>query len=109
MENPTVESNRLPQVARHRATASLNYDNPKVLSAFLLTRFTGLQFDDDKNQQPLGNYMLFDLHITRRLHPAVTLTFSVENLLDRQYSVSNRLVEGIGAPRMIHSGLRLTW
>jgi len=108
-ENPTVESNRLPQVARHRATASLNYDNPKVLSAFLLTRFVGLQFDDDKNQQPLGNYMLLDLHVSRRLHPAVTLTFSVENLLDRKYSVSNRLVEGIGAPRMIHSGLRLTW
>ena len=108
-ENPGVESNRLPQVARHRLTASLNYDRPSILNAFLLARFVGLQFDDDRNLRPLENTTLLDLQVSRRMHRNLVLTFAVENLLDRQVPVSNTSVLGIGAPRMISSGLRLAW
>jgi outer membrane receptor protein involved in Fe transport len=108
-ENPGVESNRLPQVPRHRLTASLTYDRPAILSAFLLARFVGLQFDDDRNLRPLGNTALLDLQVSRRMHRNLVLTFAVENLLDRQVPVSNTSVLGIGAPRMISSGLRLAW
>ncbi len=108
-ENPSIESNRLPQAPRHRVTASLNYDHRKIFNAFLLARFVGLQFDDDRNRRPLGNYMLVDFHVARRLHRKVTLTFAVENFLNRQYPVSSTSVVGIGAPRMIYSGLRLAW
>ena len=108
-ENPGVESNRLPQVPRHRLTASLNYDRPAILSAFLLARFVGLQFDDDRNLRPLANTTLLDLQVSRRMHRNLVLTFAVENLLDRQVPVSRTSVLGIGAPRMISSGLRLAW
>ncbi len=108
-ENPSVESNRLPQVPRHRVTASLNYDHRKVFNAFLSARFVGLQFDDDRNRRLLGNYVVADFHVARRLHRNLTLTFAVENLLNRQYPVSSTSVLGIGAPRMIYSGLRLAW
>ena len=108
-ENPGVESNRLPQVPRHRLTASLNYDRPAILSAFLLARFAGLQFDDDRNLRPLANAALLDLQVSRRMHRNLVLTFAVENLLDRQVPVSRTSVLGIGAPRMISSGLRLAW
>ena len=108
-ENPGVESNRLPQVPRHRLTASLNYDRPAILSAFLLARFVGLQFDDDRNLRPLANTALLDLQVSRRMHRNLVLTFAVENLLDRQVPVSRTSVLGIGAPRMISSGLRLAW
>ena len=108
-ENPGVESNRLPQVPRHRLTASLNYDRPAILSAFLLARFVGLQFDDDRNLRPLGNAALLDLQVSRRMHRNLVLIFAVENLLDRQVPVSRTSVLGIGAPRMISSGLRLAW
>jgi outer membrane receptor protein involved in Fe transport len=108
-ENPGVESNRLPQVPRHRLTASLNYDRPAILSAFLLARLVGLQFDDDRNLRPLANTTLLDLQVSRRMHRNLVLTFAVENLLDRQVPVSRTSVLGIGAPRMISSGLRLAW
>ena len=108
-ENPFLESNWLPQVPRHRATASLRYQNHRFFNAFVLAHFVGLQFDDDLNQRPLGNYMLLNLNLSRRLHPNVVVTFSVENLLNRNYLVSNTLVEGIGLPRMINSGLQFCW
>ena len=99
----------MPQVPRHRLTASLSYDRPAILSAFLLARFAGLQFDDDRNLRPLGNATLLDLQVSRRMHRNLVLTFAVENLLDRQVPVSRTSVLGIGAPRMITGGLRLAW
>ena len=108
-ENPGVESNRLPQVPRHRLTASLSYARPRVLNAFLLARFLGLQFDDDRNLRPLANTTLLDLQISRRVHRNLILTFAVENLLNRRIPVSNTSVLGIGPPRMTTGGLRLAW
>ena len=108
-ENPGVESNRLPQVPRHRLTASLSYARPGVLNAFLMARFAGLQFDDDRNLRPLARTTLLDLHLSRRVHRNLVLTFAVENLLDREIPVSNTSVLGIGPPRMITTGLRLAW
>ena len=108
-ENPGVESNRLPQVPRHRLTASLSYARPGVLNAFLLVRFVGLQFDDDRNLRPLANSTLLDLQVSRRVHRNLVLTLAVENLLNRRFPVSNTSVLGIGPPRMITSGLRLAW
>lgn len=108
-ENPGVESNRLPQVPRHRLTASLSYAPPGVFNAFLMARFAGLQFDDDRNLRPLAKSTLLDLHLSRRVHRNLVLTLAVENLLDRPIPVSNTSVLGIGPPRMITTGLRLAW
>lgn len=109
LENPGVESNRLPQVPRHRLTASLSYARPDVLNAFLMARLVGLQFDDDHNLRPLAGTTLLDLHLSRRVHRNLVLTFAVENLLDRRVPVSNTSVLGIGPPRMVTAGLRLAW
>lgn len=108
-ENPGVESNRLPQVPRHRLTASLSFARPGVLNAFLMARLVGLQFDDDRNLRPLAGTTLLDLHLSRRVHRNLVLTFAVENLLDREIPVSNTSVLGIGPPRMITAGLRMAW
>lgn len=107
--NPGVESNRLPQVPRHRLTASLSYARPGILNAFLMARFVGLQFDDDRNLRPLAKTTLLDLQLSKRVHRNLALTLAVENLLDRRIPVSNTSVLGIGPPRMITTGLRLAW
>lgn len=107
--NPGVESNRLPQVPRHRLTASLSYARPGILNAFLMARFVGLQFDDDRNLRPLAKTTLLDLQLSKRVHRNLALTFAVENLLDRRIPVSNASVLGIGPPRMITGGIRLGW
>ena len=107
--NPGVESNRLPQVPRHRLTASLSYARPGILNAFLMARFVGLQYDDDRNLRPLAKTTLLDLQLSKRVHRNLALTLAVENLLDRRIPVSNTSVLGIGPPRMITTGLRLAW
>ena len=94
--------------AAHRLTASLSYARPGILNAFLMARFVGLQFDDDRNLRPLAKTTLLDLHLSKRVHRNLVLT-AVENLLDREIPVSNTSVLGIGPPRMITSGIRLAW
>ncbi|MEW5977167.1 MAG: TonB-dependent receptor [Acidobacteriota bacterium] len=103
----SLESKRFPQVPRHRMTAALAYSGSRHFDLFLSSRFVGLQFDDDQNLLPLGNFTLLDFFVSRQLNPTMQLYFAAENLLDRQFAVSRSPVEGIGAPRMLHAGFKL--
>jgi outer membrane receptor protein involved in Fe transport len=106
--NPSLESRRLPQVPRHRLTASLSYSN-RILDAFVLARFVGAQFDDDLNLFPLGNFTVLDLHLSKSLHPSVRIYAAAENLFDRRFAVARTPIENIGAPRMVHAGLKFVF
>jgi outer membrane receptor protein involved in Fe transport len=107
--NPTLESKLLPQVPRHRVSASLSYSNPRLLSAFLSARFVGAQFDDDLNAFLLGNFAVLDFHVSRSLHRSLSIYASAENVFDRRFSVAKTPLENIGAPRMLHAGLKLVF
>jgi outer membrane receptor protein involved in Fe transport len=66
-------------------------------------------FDDDLNTRPLDSYVIVNAQVGWRWTDEVTTFLSVENLLDEEVEVSrsgNALI-GIGAPRLIHLGLRL--
>jgi iron complex outermembrane receptor protein len=86
--NPSLESKRLPQVPRHRLTASVVYSNVRILEAFVSTRFVGLQYDDDLNLLPLGNFTVLDFYVSRQLRPSLRFYFSAENLFDRRFAVA---------------------
>ena len=107
--NRSLESKRLPQVPRHRLTASVVYSNVRILEAFVSTRFVGLQYDDDLNLLPLGNFTVLDFHVSRQLRPSLRFYFSAENLFDRRFAVARTPVESIGAPRLLHAGIKLTF
>lgn len=107
--NPSLESQQLPQVPRHRVTASLSYSNARVLDAFVSARFVGVQYDDDLNVLPLGNFTVLDFQVSRSLHQSLRVYISAENLLDRRFAVARTPVENIGAPRLLHAGLKLTF
>jgi len=107
--NPILESKLLPQVPRHRITASLNYSNPRTLDAFVSARFVGAQFDDDLNQLILGNFMVADIFCSRALRRSLRVYVAAENLFDRRFAVARTPVANIGAPRMVHAGLRLSF
>jgi len=107
--NPLLESKLLPQVPRHRVSASLTYSNPSVLSAFISTRFVGAQYDDDLNTFLLGNFAVLDFHVSRALHRSLRVYASAENVFDRRFSVAKTPLENIGAPRMLHAGLKFAF
>jgi outer membrane receptor protein involved in Fe transport len=107
--NPLLESKLLPQVPQHRVSASLSYSNARVLSAFVSARFVGAQFDDDLNTLLLGNFAVLDFHVSRTLHRSLRVYASAENLFDRRFAVAKTPLENLGAPRMVHAGLKLVF
>jgi iron complex outermembrane receptor protein len=108
---PDLEGKRLAQVPEHTATLSVRYRNPALLDVQATARYVGSQFEDDQNTLPLGGYVVFDLFLSRRLAKWCEAFAAVENLFDRTYA-TGRTSEGvvsIGAPRLIHGGVRLAF
>jgi outer membrane cobalamin receptor len=79
------------------------------LSAFVSARFVGAQYDDDLNNFLLGNFTVLDFHVSRSLHRSLSIFASAENAFDRRFSVAKTPLENIGAPRMLHAGLKLVF
>jgi iron complex outermembrane recepter protein len=107
--NPALEFKQLPQVPRNRITAALTYSNSRLVEALLSARFVGAQYDDDLNVLLLGNFAVLDFHLSRSIHRSARIYLAAENLLDRRFAVARTPVENIGAPRMLHAGLKLTF
>jgi outer membrane receptor protein involved in Fe transport len=107
--NPSLQSKWVPQVPQHRVTASLSYSNPRIMDAFVSARFVGAQYDDDLNLLLLGNFAVLDFQLSRSLHRSLRVYAAAENLFDRRFAVARTPVENIGAPRMVHAGLKLTF
>ena len=105
--HPVLESKLLPQVPRHRVTASLSYSNARVFNAFVSARFVGAQYDDDLNAFLLGNFAVLDFHVSKTLHHSLRIYASAENIFDRRFTVARTPLENVGAPRMLHAGLKL--
>ena len=99
---------QLPQDPRHRASLSLAFDDPALLTAVAQVRYVGRQFEDDLNSLPMEAAVLVDLSASRRLTPNLEVVLAVENLLDREYLVGRAGgLNTIGQPRFIHGGLRV--
>jgi outer membrane receptor protein involved in Fe transport len=97
----------LAQAPRHRASALLTYDNPRVLTITGAVRFVGASYEDDRNTLRLGKYTLLDAIASRRLHGGLSGFVAVDNLLDRRYLVGRTGVDTLGSPRTFQVGLRL--
>jgi len=105
----SLEGKRLAQVARHGAALTVRYDNPTVLTAAVTARYVGRQFEDDLNTLLLGSYVVVDLFISRRVTKWAEAFAAVENLLDTTYTTGRTSdgVVSIGAPFLVHGGVRL--
>lgn len=96
---------RLPEVPKHQGSAQLSYVHKGTMAA-LVVRSYSLQFDDDRNTLLLGGYASVQMTLRQRLRHGFSATFSVENLLDRQYWVALSTVPNVGAPRLVRAGIR---
>jgi outer membrane receptor protein involved in Fe transport len=108
---PLLEGNRLAQVPDHVFTIGVHWADPAWFNASLMVRRVGGQFEDDLNTLPLGAFTTVDARIARRFAKFVDVYLGVENLFDERYTVA-RTSEGvisIGAPRIVHGGVRLSF
>ena len=107
-EFPELEGKRLAQTPEQSASLGLEYSNPEVLQARLGLRFVGEQYEDDLNTRPLSSFAVVDLSAARALSDRWHVFAGLENLLDEevQVGISGTGLVTIGAPRMVHVGVR---
>jgi len=107
----SLEGRRLAQVPRHGGSLTVRYDNPAWLTVAATARFVGRQFEDDLNTLPLGGYVLVDLFASRRIARWGEVFVAIENLLDTTYTTGRTSdgVVSIGAPFLVHGGVRLRY
>lgn len=105
---PELEGKRLAQTPEQSASLGLEYSNPDVLQARLGLRFVGEQYEDDLNTRPLSSFAVVDLSAARAISNRWQVFAGFENLLDEevQVGISGTGLVTIGAPRMVHVGVR---
>jgi outer membrane cobalamin receptor len=97
--------------APHSAVASIAYDNPRILSASIETRYVSSRFEDDLNTIELDPFTVVGLRINREIGKRVTAHIKVDNLFDEKFETM-RARSGLaerGAPRWVTVGLRTRW
>jgi outer membrane receptor protein involved in Fe transport len=107
--DPGLVGLRVPQVPQHQFTSELRYWNPARLMMTLQGRFVGLQFDDDKNSLPLGNFGTMNLLLARNFSHGIQGFFALENLLNTRYAVGRTPVPTLGPPILFRVGIRLDY
>jgi outer membrane receptor protein involved in Fe transport len=112
--NPALVGLYLPQVPKHRGSASVSYSHPRFATVAVSSTFFGRQFDDDLNvrtkpgetEPGLPPYGVLDLSVSRGLGRNVDVFFGAQNLFDHEYYVM-LLPTTTGSPRLVNGGVRV--
>ena len=108
-DEPGLEGNRVPQVP----TAQGGFDvrwlpfASSIIAAQI--RWTGTQFDDDRNQFELGKSFVTNLMGEHRFAEALRGFVAVENLFDADYDTGKTPLRTVGPPRRIRAGVRVAF
>jgi iron complex outermembrane recepter protein len=105
----------VPEVPRHSLSWEARYWNPAKLMLSVQGRYSSLQYDDDLNTLPLGQYFVLDFFAGRELHRGITAYVAAENLLNQRYDVTlsppaisgARPLENLGPPILARIGIRI--
>jgi outer membrane receptor protein involved in Fe transport len=111
---PALVGNFLAQVPRHRGTAHVSYDNPRLATVTFELQAVGNQFDDDQNarvvpgfdEPGLPRYALASLAVSRALSRNVDAFVAAQNLFDKEYFVGT-FPTLVGPPRLVSVGIRV--
>ena len=102
----TLEGLLIPQVPRHQFTIQSRYTS-SFLTASLQGRFTGKQFDDDRNQFPLNRFFVLDGYAGHAISRRLDLFVAGENLLNTRYDVGKTPLATLGLPRLVRVGIKI--
>jgi outer membrane receptor protein involved in Fe transport len=104
--DPGFAGKRLAQMPRHRASAMLTYDNPRVVTVTGGMRYIDGQYIDASNTASLAAFTLIDAMAARKIKRGIAGFVGVENLLDRRY-IGQYGIDTQGAPRTFRVGVRI--
>jgi outer membrane receptor protein involved in Fe transport len=97
----------VPEVPRNQFTWEARYWNPTRLMLSVEGRYSSLQFDDDLNTLPLGQYYVMDLFAGRQIKSGLTVYIAGENLLNQRYATaSTPPIFNQGPPILARIGIR---
>jgi outer membrane receptor protein involved in Fe transport len=103
----SLTGKELAQSPRHRATALLAYDEPKLVTLTGAVRYVASRYEDDQNTTVAKPFTVVDAMAARKLTHGLAGFVSVENVFDRRYVAQVAGVDTVGAPRLVQVGLRL--
>jgi outer membrane receptor protein involved in Fe transport len=98
---------QLAQTPRHRATALVAFDQPKLVTLTTAVRYVAGRYEDALNTIAVKPFTVVDAMATRKLVRGLAGFVAVENLFDRRYVANLAGVDTIGAPRLVQVGVRL--
>jgi outer membrane receptor protein involved in Fe transport len=105
--DPALEGLRVPQVPRHQATLLARWHPARGLRASAQARWSGAQYDDDRNQFRLGSYWAVDALAAYPLGTRFELFAAGENLTGDRWDVGRTPLRTIGPPRTLRAGVRV--
>jgi outer membrane receptor protein involved in Fe transport len=95
------------EVPRNQFTWEARYWRPDRIMLSVEGRYSSLQYDDDLNTLPLGQYYVMDLFAGRQLKNGLTVYVAAENLLNQRYAVAEvPPIINQGPPILARIGLR---
>jgi outer membrane receptor protein involved in Fe transport len=95
------------EVPRNQFTWEARYWRPQRIMLSVQGRYSSLQYDDDLNTLPLGQYYVMDLFLGRQLKSGLTVYVAAENLLNQRYAVADvPPIINQGPPILARIGLR---
>ncbi len=99
--------NWIPEVARNMGTLNLRAFKPRLGTLSLLSRASGIQYDDDANLYLLHGFFRLDAYYSRNIGRRFQIFAAGENLFNRAIEVSKTPNTTLGTPRVARIGLQL--
>ncbi len=108
---PNLVGKRVAQVPRQSASVAATIETPGAFTFTSRLRWLGRQFEDDENTLRLGEAVVLDLGVNRRLGSRAEIFLNVENAGDARLE-TGRSADGVvnlGTPRLALGGVRFNW
>jgi len=108
-DEPGLAGNRVPQVPSAQGGFDIRWLPFPASTIAAQMRWTGTQFDDDRNQFELGKSFVTDLLGEHRFAEALRGFVAVENLWDADYDSGRTPLRTVGPPRRVRAGVRVAF
>ncbi len=108
-DEPGLAGNVVPQVPRAQGAFDVRWQPLSTTLLATQVRWTGRQFDDDRNQFALGRSVVTDLLGEHRFADALRGFVAFENLFDADYDTGRTPQRTVGPPRRVRVGVRVAF
>ncbi|WP_239491341.1 TonB-dependent receptor [Luteitalea sp. TBR-22] len=108
-DEPGLEGNRVPQVPTAQGGFDVRWQPLAASMIVTQMRWTGTQYDDDRNLFELGRSFVTDLMGEHRFAEALRAFVAIENLFDADYDTGRTPLRTVGPPRRIRGGVRVAF